>query len=326
MWSCFSVSVARYNQTVKHFKSLTLTGHAISDFRNLGSKYFAMSDNPETSGDCCSLTRSGHDKTAQNDNNSTNSEDSQTKLSKRAVKRMKRQLERQEKKEQRKVKKKKRNSYLPEIDLTKETSYYFENGNMKEKLISGQVSVNNSVVDVDYVIKSHDHITHVAHRHEVPVTADPIEILHDSDDMLVINKPSSIPCHPCGCFRHNSVTFILSREHGYKNVKFVHRIDRLTSGLLLLAKNIEKAAEISRQVSGRQLQKEYVCRVEGDFPSGTVECQKPIGLLSHKLGIQYITNLGKPAWTTFERMSYNGNSSVVRCELHIQNMYASCFK
>ena len=43
---------------------------------------------------------------------------------------MKRQLERQEKKEQRKVKKKKRNSYLPEIDLTKETSYYFENGNM----------------------------------------------------------------------------------------------------------------------------------------------------------------------------------------------------
>ena len=62
------------------------------------------------------------------------------------------------------------------------------------------------------------------------------------------------------------------------------------------------------------------------FCSGTVECQKPIGLLSHKLGIQYITNLGKPAWTTFERMSYNGNSSVVRCELHIQNMYASCFK
>ena len=46
-------------------------------------------------------------------------------------------------------------------------------------------------------------------RHELSVSSEPIRIIFQSDDMVVVNKPSSMPVHPCGRYRHNSVVFIL---------------------------------------------------------------------------------------------------------------------
>ena len=57
------------------------------------------------------------------------------------------------------------------------------------------------------------------YRHEVPVTAEPIEIIEDNKDVLVVNKPSSIPVHPCGRYRHNSLVFILAKDYNYHNLR-----------------------------------------------------------------------------------------------------------
>jgi 23S rRNA-/tRNA-specific pseudouridylate synthase len=53
----------------------------------------------------------------------------------------------------------------------------------------------------------------------VPVTADPIEILANEDEVLVVNKPSSIPMHPCGRYRHNSLTYILAKDYDLHNLR-----------------------------------------------------------------------------------------------------------
>lgn len=53
----------------------------------------------------------------------------------------------------------------------------------------------------------------------MPVTADNIQILVNTDSVLVVNKPSSIPIHPCGRYRHNSLIYILAKEHGFKNLR-----------------------------------------------------------------------------------------------------------
>ena len=73
--------------------------------------------------------------------------------------------------------------------------------------------------------------------------------------------------HPCGRYRHNTVVFILAKEHGLKNLRTIHRLDRLTSGLLLFGRNPKKAREMEQQIRTRQVQKEYVCRVDGEFPA-----------------------------------------------------------
>jgi 23S rRNA-/tRNA-specific pseudouridylate synthase len=76
----------------------------------------------------------------------------------------------------------------------------------------------------------------------------------------------SFQVHPCGRYRHNTVVFILAKEQGFKNLRTIHRLDRLTSGLLLFGRNPKKAREMEQQIRTRQVQKKYVCRVEGEFP------------------------------------------------------------
>ncbi|XP_053451849.1 pseudouridylate synthase RPUSD2 isoform X2 [Nycticebus coucang] len=62
-----------------------------------------------------------------------------------------------------------------------------------------------------------------------------------------------------------------------------------------------------------KLEKEYVCRVEGEFPTEEVTCKEPILVMSYKVGVCRVDPCGKPCETVFQRLSYNGHSSVVRC-------------
>lgn len=91
------------------------------------------------------------------------------------------------------------------------------------------------------------------HRHEPPVTAEPIRLLAENEDVVVIDKPSSIPVHPCGRFRHNTVIFILGKEHHLKELHPLHRLDRLTSGVLMFAKTAAFSEKIHEQVRDRQV-------------------------------------------------------------------------
>eukprot|EP00126_Sphaerothecum_destruens_P010048 Sdes_comp20668_c1_seq1m16014 len=105
------------------------------------------------------------------------------------------------------------------------------------------------------------------------------------DSVVVVDKPSSIPVHPCGRYRHNSILFMLKREHGFKDLHVVHRLDRLTSGVLIFARTPQAARALELQIRGRMVQKEYICRVRGEFPEGIVDCNEPVKIFNHKLGL-----------------------------------------
>jgi len=158
----------------------------------------------------------------------------------------------------------------------------------------------------------------VVHRHEPPVTQQPIHIIHDDPNMLVIDKPPSIPVHPSGRFRHNSVVFILAKEHGYSNLHLVHRIDRLTSGLLLLGKNAQVAGEISKKVRKNQVIKQYLARVHGKFQLEKIDVNQPIKVAVKGRGINTVSPQGKPARTLFKGIIYDQqtNTSLVICRLY----------
>ncbi|XP_066885107.1 pseudouridylate synthase RPUSD2 isoform X2 [Kogia breviceps] len=162
--------------------------------------------------------------------------------------------------------------------------------------------------------RDNDFLRNTVHRHEPPVTAEPVRLLAENEDVVVVDKPSSIPVHPCGRFRHNTVIFILGKEHKLKELHPLHRLDRLTSGVLMFAKTAAVSERIHEQVRDRQLEKEYMCRVEGEFPAEEVTCKEPILVVSYKVGVCRVDPRGKPCETVFQRLSYNGHSSVVRCQ------------
>ena len=69
-----------------------------------------------------------------------------------------------------------------------------------------------------------------------------------------------MPVHPCGRYRHNTVLFILGKEHGLKNLHTIHRLDRLTSGVLMFGKTAAKSRDMELLIRNREVEKEYVCR------------------------------------------------------------------
>ncbi|CAI9565156.1 unnamed protein product [Staurois parvus] len=66
-------------------------------------------------------------------------------------------------------------------------------------------------------------------------------------------------------------------------------------------------------VRGRQVEKQYVCRVIGEFPEEPITCEEPILVVSYKIGVCRVDPKGKPSKTVFQRLSYNGKSSAVKC-------------
>ena len=70
-----------------------------------------------------------------------------------------------------------------------------------------------------------------------------------------------------------------------------------------------------------QVHKQYVCRVEGEFPEEEVVCSEPIEVVSYKIGVCKVSEKGKDCVTRFKRLSYNGKSSVVLCKPQTGRMH-----
>lgn len=81
-----------------------------------------------------------------------------------------------------------------------------------------------------------------------------------------------------------------------------------------MARSVERARELENEIKNRLLTKEYLCRVEGCFPDGTITCCEPIEVISHKIGVCGVGVHGKECTTEFTKISFNGKSSVVLCK------------
>ncbi len=183
-------------------------------------------------------------------------------------------------------------------------------------LNEGRVSINNEVASIDSVLHNGDLISHRMHRHEPPVTSQPIRVIHEDKNYVVIDKPSGIPVHPTGRYRHNTVTFVLQKEHGIK-AHPCNRLDRLTSGLMLLGKNGKAADRMSRILRERRVSKEYIAKVIGEFPATEegIVVDKPLATIDPRLAFNAVDEEhGKPAKTYFKRISCDGETSIVLCK------------
>ena len=161
------------------------------------------------------------------------------------------------------------------------------------------------VPSVQTIVKNGDVISHTLHRHEPPVSGKPIGILHEDDDMIVINKPAGIPVHPAGRYNYNSIIEIMRAERGITtNPLPCNRLDRLTSGVMFIGKNPKAAEKLSMQIQDRHVKKEYVARVIGEFPEQDVVCEQPVMQISPKLGLNRARASGKSAKTIFKRLAF----------------------
>ncbi|KDN45621.1 pseudouridine synthase [Tilletiaria anomala UBC 951] len=183
----------------------------------------------------------------------------------------------------------------------------------------GVCTVNGSKASPRQIVKDGDLIVNRVHRHEPPVTAEPIRILHRDDDAgrLVVIKPGSIPVHSAGRYHRSTLIEMLKADHGISQVHTANRLDRLTSGVMVLSTKKEAASKLAAVYLSGDVRKNYVCRVRGRFPGDgkEVTCEQPILSVDRQSGVNIVHPLGKPCKTIFHRLSYDSatDTSVVWC-------------
>ncbi|KAH7912731.1 pseudouridine synthase [Hygrophoropsis aurantiaca] len=184
-------------------------------------------------------------------------------------------------------------------------------------LESGVTTINGKVAKPHTIVKNGDRIENVVHRHEPPVTSTPVKIIfHDMErEFLVIDKPGSIPVHASGRYYRHSLVEILKNEFGFQKLYTINRLDRLTSGLMILPLTADLARSLSAEFMNGTIRKEYVARCKGMFPDGEVVCEEPLLTVDRQMGLNIVHPEGKPAQTIFNRIRYDANTdtSIIQC-------------
>lgn len=153
----------------------------------------------------------------------------------------------------------------------------------------------------------------------------PIDIVYEDDDVMVINKPAGLVVHPAaGNYTGTLVNALLfhrgeelSGIGGVQRPGIVHRLDKDTSGLMVVAKHDAAHQKLSKQFEKRSLSRSYLAVVWGvPMPrEGTIEA--PVGRSNIDRKKMAVVKTGKPACTHYrvEKVLAAGALSVVRCEL-----------
>lgn len=112
----------------------------------------------------------------------------------------------------------------------------------------------------------------VPHFEEPPVDTN-FSILYEDDDLLVVDKPGNLPCHPGGRYFNHTLWALLKKECKLENASLINRLDRETSGIVLVAKNKKAARYCNEQFAERKVEKRYMVLVEGDFCHSELSCE-----------------------------------------------------
>jgi 23S rRNA pseudouridine1911/1915/1917 synthase len=146
----------------------------------------------------------------------------------------------------------------------------------------------------------------------------PLKIVHEDAALIVIDKPAGLVVHPgAGVPDRTLLNALLAHAPslaGVPRAGIVHRLDKDTSGLLVVAKTVEAQVSLVRQLAEHSMRRVYLAVVQGDPPAGGI-IDAPVGRDVRARVRMAVTNRGKPARTGFRVLERYGQAALVECRL-----------
>ena len=176
---------------------------------------------------------------------------------------------------------------------------------------------------MNYVLQPDDRLTIVIpeetpSEHIVPVNL-PFPVVYEDEDLMIINKPSDMPIHPSIHNYENTLANAAAWYFGQKGETFVYRcinrLDRDTTGLLILAKNRLSGALLSRMSAERKIHRQYLAIATGEIPKcGTIDA--PIARACDSAILRQVDFVhGERAITHYRLLKFDGFYSLVLLQL-----------
>jgi len=204
--------------------------------------------------------------------------------------------------------------------------YLSENTEYSRELITkmlkdGFILVNKKQVKPSYKTKIED-IVEIDGSYKIEQDINPTEmnlnIVYEDEDIMVINKPSGLVVHPGNGNTNNTLvnglmyyTNELSDLGGNERVGIVHRLDKDTSGLMLVAKTNKAHEILSDDFKNKRVYREYYALLIGSFPSDTAHIDAPIGRSKTNFNKMEVRSDGKDARTNLKVLKRYNNYTLV---------------
>jgi 23S rRNA pseudouridine1911/1915/1917 synthase len=197
----------------------------------------------------------------------------------------------------------------------------FSRARMQEWIKSGDLTVNGEVVKTKQKLVGSEQLElNTVLAPEIEDEAEPItiKVIYEDDELLVIDKPAGLVVHPAaghaagtllnGLLHHNATQANLPRAG------IVHRLDRDTTGLMVVAKTLEAHASLVAQLQDKSLYREYETVVQGVMTGGG-RVDEPIGRHPNDRKRMAVVSTGKPAVTHYRLMERFRGHTLVRVQL-----------
>jgi len=203
---------------------------------------------------------------------------------------------------------------------------------VQQGIDAGRVLVNNKSVQASYKIKPGDEIVVYSHKEvhgeEVIPENMPLNIVYEDEDVLIINKPAGLVVHPgsgnyTGTLLNGVAAYLIAQnksisEENLPRYGMVHRIDKNTSGLMVLGKTDKAVSSLAKQFYDHSVHRRYIALVWGDLAeeSGTIIAHVGRNIRHRKLFAAYPDGEhGKEAITHYRVLERFGYVTLVECRL-----------
>ena len=195
---------------------------------------------------------------------------------------------------------------------------------------SGNIFVNGTAVKPNYKVKSKDEVKvmleHPPHENLLTPENISLDITYEDDQVVVVNKPPGMVVHPGhGNYQGTLINALLYHfdtlaDNDDHRPGLVHRIDKDTSGLLVIAKTDQAMAKLTAQFKNKTSHREYTAIVWGNIPEDQGEIEGNIGRdpknrLRYKVFEGDQAAMGKPAKTYYEVVERLGYVTLIKCRL-----------
>ena len=147
-----------------------------------------------------------------------------------------------------------------------------------------------------------------------------LAVVFEDEHIIVIDKPAGLVVHPApGNWRGTLLNGLLAHHRGAAQLPragVVHRLDKDTSGLMVVAKTLEAMTALSRAIAARDVQREYAALAHGVVPAAPFSIEAPIGRDPVSRVRMAVVGSGKAARTDVTRVAAGTKFSAVHCRLH----------